>query len=211
MLNDSDHFIATNASDWHLNARVGQQASYVDEMFIYSEGYHLAAGCLVKDIIADNSVLTVDFLIYPIVFLYRHYLELQLKDILSMAHGLLSHCDDSIEGHNLGTLWKTAQPLIDQCYETAGWGAADKSQYKIVSSLIQEFSDLDPNGEAARYPRRKDGATLHFEHLPNINIRHFADVAARLGDSLQLYLDAIKYANELRLEGEAEMMWRYGP
>lgn len=45
------------------------------------DGYKMAADCLVDD--ADDSERKRNRLIYPIVFCYRHFLELSLKHVIA--------------------------------------------------------------------------------------------------------------------------------
>ncbi len=59
-----------------------------------------------------------DFLVYPIVYLYRHHVELILKAIVGIAAALLdrelTEADrKALGGHALGRLWDIARPLLN--------------------------------------------------------------------------------------------------
>ena len=54
-------------------------------------------------------------LIYPIVFLYRQYLELRLKEIINEERKLLKKSEYGYpEHHKLDKLWPTAKGIVRQ-------------------------------------------------------------------------------------------------
>src|SRR4051812_43725235 len=55
-----------------------------------------------------------DYLIFPVVFAYRHHIELALKMIMRDACALLDQDHDRLKTHKLLTLWDTAEPLLRQ-------------------------------------------------------------------------------------------------
>jgi hypothetical protein len=71
-------------SDWWHNACVGWSR---DQWMGYAEGYKLAADLLVQHVVDTRS--KQDFLVYPIVFLYRQALEVALKHLLLQGFQLL--------------------------------------------------------------------------------------------------------------------------
>lgn len=71
--------------DWSNNAVLNRMTG--EEWWVYAEGYARGAEILVRHVVDGNRDL--DFLVYPIVFLYRHHLELALKDLIRGAGDLL--------------------------------------------------------------------------------------------------------------------------
>ncbi len=63
--------------DWIQNACLNWAA---DASELYIEGYYQAALRVVENLGHDQ-----DFLVYPAIFLFRHYLELRLKHIIAMG------------------------------------------------------------------------------------------------------------------------------
>ncbi|HHS8916416.1 TPA: hypothetical protein ACTVMT_005267, partial [Escherichia coli] len=57
----------------------------------YTEGYRRAADILINHI--DESGRDQDFLVYPVLFLYRHHLELLIKQIIGLALALAEDPD----------------------------------------------------------------------------------------------------------------------
>jgi HEPN domain-containing protein len=70
---------------------------------------------------------------YPILFCYRHALELYLKSILPKAK----------KAHGLEDLWKELRPYIESRYQI--------DQVNWLGARVQEFHDLDPRSTAFRY------------------------------------------------------------
>ena len=70
-----DVVVRDDLPDWQSNACLNYMGS--DDRYAYSEGYLRAARYLIEWILATAS--DQDILVYPIIFLYRHHIELVLK------------------------------------------------------------------------------------------------------------------------------------
>lgn len=70
--------------EWYLNAQLHVTP---DKWDTYAEGYKSAGDIAVQYVVENNWYQ--DFLVYPIVFLYRHYLELRLKELYFVSSRLL--------------------------------------------------------------------------------------------------------------------------
>jgi hypothetical protein len=55
-----------------------------DQLSGYAEGYKLAADRLMQQLV--NDPVELDYLIYPLMFLYRQHLELRFKEISRAGH-----------------------------------------------------------------------------------------------------------------------------
>lgn len=77
----------TDAVDWQNNACTSG-GWIIDPWDLYADGYREAADHLVERIVEGQS-LTLDTIVYPIVFLYRQYLELRLKQLIPLSGRLL--------------------------------------------------------------------------------------------------------------------------
>jgi hypothetical protein len=78
--------------------------------------------------------------------LCRHHLELALKTAIDAARPVPPT-------HDLRQLWELAQPVMR---ESAGdrWDAAEAGHLELV---LGEFEQVDPDGQAARYPTSRKG------------------------------------------------------
>ena len=66
-----------SGTDWQANACVNG----IDDLAAYQNGYRRAALHLAEYVC--DAGRGQDFLVYPIVYLYRHHIELTLKSIIS--------------------------------------------------------------------------------------------------------------------------------
>jgi len=113
---------------------------------VFAEGYTRAASELAKDILSRTRF--PDFDAYPVVFLYRHSLELYLKNIVYKAALLMAfkHMDDIdaklYNTHNLTELSEKAAAILQRLFPD------DASLWQFSEEIVKissEFSDIDAN------------------------------------------------------------------
>jgi hypothetical protein len=120
----------------------------------YASGYLEAANLLVEKALETGQ--RTDTLIYPMAFLYRHYLELRLKEIIVQSRGLLAGQSDFKREHRLLVLWNSVRLILENV-----WPNGPTIDLNAVENVILQFHDLDSKSEAFRYPvDLKDNATL---------------------------------------------------
>ena len=150
---------------------------YKSGVFIsYSLAYREAADRLVQTLHEYSS----DTLTLPIVFLYRHYVELTLKDLVSMGnekYGKPStpYLRKILNGHRIDLLWQELKPLLQQIHPT------EKSEeIEAVEACLLEFSKVDESSMSFRYPvdKKKNPtlkSNLHLRALEYIDVHHLAE------------------------------------
>jgi hypothetical protein len=132
-------------------------------------GYKKAADELVQQALASKNIEQLDTHIFPILFLYRQFIELELKwIILVYGDGDRSAKKELIKdtGHDLMKLWKEAKPIIQE-------DASPKEQqdHDIVEDYIKQFHTLDKTSCSFRYPiTRNLDQILTGEHRINLRI-----------------------------------------
>jgi hypothetical protein len=119
----------------------------------YAAGFQRAANMIVDAALSDGQ--NPDDLFFPVAYLYRHHLELMLKDLVRLGVRLaaLEPCDDILGDHNLHQLWNRAKNLIKQV-----WPDSPDDDVRAAEHLILELHKMDPTGQAFRYFRDKTGA-----------------------------------------------------
>lgn len=147
----------------------------------HAHNYKDAADFLVDGLITQRFEMDS---IGPILFLYRHYLELSLK---AMAHQVATGDDGkkaSVKkaSHDLKSLWKI---ICDACdYQPSAPDLVG------VTELIEEWSKMDAQSFAFRYPTTKAGdPSLHPDLPPFVNIRTVAQSMTEIGNAF-LVIDA---------------------
>src|SRR4029077_16394963 len=103
-----------------------------------------------------------DFLVYPIVFLYRHHIELALKTIIQRAPHLIERPltkaeNDHLGGHRLDLLWQDFKPMAKAISEVAGWDELPSADVEGIDEHIGQLCEVDPSSCSLRYARSKKG------------------------------------------------------
>ena len=114
-----------------------------DRSWAYTNGFRRAAELLMEAEIERTYEL--DHLVYPVVFLYRHFVELSLKDVIykgSVALGKMKSYGLAPQGHNVQALWRECRSLIEERYE-----AGPDESLDTVESQIDELFNFDPDRE----------------------------------------------------------------
>jgi hypothetical protein len=139
---------STAGADWRLNAAL--MHGYGDRWLAYAIGYKRAADILVSSVAETGR--HQDVLVYPVVFLYRQYLELTLKNLIRKSRMLLDdgHANDDLDSHDLRKYWEITHKLLVRLAD----GKASRRLVR-VERLIDELCRHDPASFSFRYPVSK--------------------------------------------------------
>jgi len=178
----------------HYNAQISYPNYNDDALFRYVSGYKEAGDRLVQSLMRNSRHL--DLVVYPTVFLYRHYLELRLKQLIREGSHLLEKPFVLRKQHRLDALWYECKSLLKQIEPKV----ADQEIAELEACII-EFHTIDPLSMAFRYHvDTKDNPSLPPD-LRYINIPNLAKVMAKI-DS---FLDAVYMTISVALDRKQEM------
>jgi hypothetical protein len=163
-----------------------------------SSGYKEAFEILVKELINRQKnfiVPTYDSLIFPLIFLFRHYCETSLKEFISKAMQLFDHSDPLNLDHPFDELWNKAKGLIseiDKKYniESRVLNFDITQSLSLLDSKLIELNKVDQTSQSFRYPSDKRGNSL-LPDLVYVDIQHFYDQSKemiKVFDALQFLL-----------------------
>ncbi len=168
----------------------GYHGYKMSTFFGYALAYKKAADLLVQ----NNQRLPdifLDDLVLPIVFLYRHYVELMLKDLLiegNKKYGKFSPSEIKekiLDTHNIAYLWQKLKALL--------FALTDRSEYvEALEACLFEFSNVDDSSMSFRYPvNKKTGQPIlrsnpHLRSLQYIDVHH---LAKKMESIHQFYLE----------------------
>jgi len=132
------------------------------DLFFYARAYHHTGRKLAAA--PPQGGLSRDFEALPILFLYRHALELYLKSLLVFGTGL--HEAKGLHRPPIDTLLKSHRlsdclPELKKLSNDAGWGwaASDESlnSFKDLERCVNDLDRVDQLSYAFRYPVDKQG------------------------------------------------------
>ena len=167
-------FVFVAGEDWEMNACL----NFMHDMSHgYIEGYLLAADRLVQHV--AETGLDQDYFVYPIAFMYRQHVELQLKLIISTGRKLLTVTGGHPKHHKLHNLWQLAKAILRQTWPNA----PEPPEFKKIDNFIDQFSEIDHDSTAFRYPRQKAG-NPSLDGIRHINLRNLAECVHSFSDFL---------------------------
>lgn len=139
---------------------------------VYADGFFRAAEILVDNL---RSTYEVNAVVFPIIFLYRQYLELSFKEIIAYGRFLDESQHGTPQSHDLKGLWNEAKACINKHIENV-----DKNEVKKIEGVVLKMHALDPTSEASRYPivkkRQYADKTAAFSQGPtHINLHELAE------------------------------------
>jgi hypothetical protein len=108
----------------------------------------------------------------PVIFLFRHALELKLKFYIAGLERFLTREPTGTLGHNLPTIWTKYRSLV---VEVVPEMAAD-SRLAIAERFFNELQEDDPESTAFRYATTRSGEP-QLKSYQGINIGRFAESA----------------------------------
>jgi len=181
--------------DWSMNAYLDL---YRDPTEAYIAGYKEAGDSLVK--LATDRNGTADTLVYPIVFLYRHYIELRLKALLHDGCRLLECEYKPIFAHLLSDLWTKVRAILVEL-----WPDENQANLEAMDSLIAQYDQLDPRSTTFRYPMDFKGNHSIKLQSPRVDLKHLKDVVEAMSIILEGASGAIYmyqgHINDIQSEG----------
>ena len=190
----SDAKLFEAGPDWWNNACLNWSHSQLN---LYVAGYKEAADIIVREVMEHHR--NQDVLVFPVVFLYRHYIELQLKGIIAYLHKLLDEPAEVPAGHRIDVLWGEARSL---------WKRADlypeDASFIRATDLITELARCDEKSTTFRYPFERDGSRP-LAGISHINLRNTAERIAEVAEVLKGMSTAIDVSLDLKWEFEQDM------
>lgn len=139
-----ENILFKDGDDWENNSLLRRHTA--NQWIYYVEGYRIAAEKLIETVL--NTQTERDTLIYPIVFLYRHYIEIQLKEIIETGSKYLDKKRKQVKGHVLFPLWLEAKEIINEIWKAD----RDNENIKQSEEIIKAICAIDTKSDAFRYP-----------------------------------------------------------
>ncbi|SET02364.1 hypothetical protein SAMN04488587_2002 [Methanococcoides vulcani] len=171
----------------------------------YSIGYLEASKKLIE--VAKRDDFTYDTFGYPIFYLFYHYLELRMKDIIINGRALINENTGYPNIHDLNQLWNECKSILKKM---EGWEKYSelpddiKKDYQTMDHFIKEIAK-DGKAQSFRYPVDKKGNEFLSDNSIRVfNISSFSSVVDWLSLMLEGISTGIDESLSAKYEYEAE-------
>ena len=137
--------------------------SWLNKDWLYADGYKKAADILIEYI--KNKKVNADFLVYPIIFLYRHSIEINLKIICEKGDKLFGFhfTKNFFISHNLIKYWDECKKICINLFPKAS--NAFKNKLNNIERIIKELDKVDHKSITFRYHKDANGNPTIIEKI----------------------------------------------
>ncbi|MGH7872997.1 MAG: hypothetical protein ACREQO_12355 [Candidatus Binatia bacterium] len=149
-----------------LNACVGTNGGPYN-FGAYGEGFFEGGFQIINAI--KRGEWTIDILIYPAAFSFRHGIELYLKHMVHLFDEI-ANSGAYTTTHSLQDNWS----VFDRQAIASKIGSFDPLELSIAKDIIDDFCNIDPTGQVFRYPEDIKG-NKHLIGLGVINVEVLED------------------------------------
>ncbi len=186
------------------NTRLGLSTP---DWYRFAHGYKVAADLLVTRL--NERGAADEHACYPILFLYRHSVELSLKALLNDVGELIDWPRRDGPEHSLMRLWQTLRERLltyDRTQDSTWLARAD--------ALIRQLHEVDPGSLTFRYPVSNDGIPM-LTGGGTMSIEAFRDRMGELASvfhAISAFVSAqLDLKRELEEEEDEGLIYYYHP
>lgn len=188
--NKDDQLFRDDLRDSKFNARLNMKTG--DLQYAYAEGYRRGANAIMR--VVEVCEGDQDLLVYPIVFLRRHYVELALKMLIERSAGYLGRQlsaaeEKHLRHHDLELLWKDFRPMLEELHQKSVI-VLDVEHAQGIQAHISQLVEWDRYSFSFRYSTSTDGSPSLRSDVKLVNLRHFTERMEALAN----YLDGVNSA-----------------
>lgn len=153
-----------------------------ERLYRMKKSFKTAADLLVSQ--TEQDTCERRNLVWPIVFCYRQYIELALKDMIATyGSKVVPEIKPDWSSHGLLGLWKSYKTLIGSTLSEIN--ANDLPEVVAVEACIKEFDEVDAGSFTFRYPTDKKGNQTEIP-FDSVDLHHLRNVMQRI----YVFLDA---------------------
>jgi hypothetical protein len=152
----------------------------------YALGYFEAGSRILSSLMSDQWML--DIIIYPLVFTYRHGIELSLKD-LAVQLPLVWDEESAVRStHVLSDNWETVKTYLKREQELD----PEDTLIDQVDTILKDFLEIDQNGQVFRYPTDIYGLNHLEEEVSKINVIVFQQAMHTVSKTFEFWMDSVR-------------------
>jgi hypothetical protein len=174
--NTSKRNLRIAVTSWNYSGELSRQA--------YREGYWEAANTLVEHlerVPLKSEGWTRIGLIYPVMYLYQHYVEITIKDAVALAESFtwVGTARPKRLGHSLLDLWRELLANVKMLQGDEPACELDT----LHGGLVGKLHAIDPFGDSFRYPLNTSGKA-QFQMNLEIDLLEMREKVSRFHDAI---------------------------
>lgn len=189
MADDSERY----AKDSLFSPYSGGPYAYVEiNRALPTEAFHpYALGYLEAAITLGEAAIRLpsDLAFYPLLHLFRHGVELSLKQLA--FHAAKYHGDTGPKklDHRIEDLWHDLRPKLDSWIESRRYSLAGQPppESDEMHDIITDLVKVEPDGFPSRYPTMKNGTDIH-PKLSTVDFTKFVHAVRRSESILRTWM-----------------------
>jgi hypothetical protein len=185
------------ASPTGFNACAGSNGGTYDSQD-YALGYFEAGSIIVSSLLSDRSML--DVVIYPLVFAYRHGIELSLKDLAVHLPLVWDEESEARLTHVLSDNWESIKSYLKREQEFD----PENTLIDQVDTIIKDFLEIDETGQVFRYPTDRSGLNHLDGKVSAINVIVFQQAMGTVSKTFEFWMDSVRVLLQNKREAHAQ-------
>jgi len=167
----------------------------------FAQAFKEAGDIIIKQLSKKGNRPYPDMLFMPIAYLYRHSLELQLKQIIKLGTDLGVVEDnkklrDTLSCHNLHKLWNCVKKAVDELDSES----SSTEDFSSAEQIIQHFHFIDKSGQSLRYPKNLSEDKPANDRPKFVELKHLQEVYEGLFNLLTGIECDLKYKLDILAE-----------
>jgi hypothetical protein len=154
--------------DWLSSRNIGDS--------LLAVAFKEAGDKIIKELSRKEDYRNPDVFFMPIAYLYRHNLELKMKEITKLGIRLKLVEKDKkllliLRNHALHPLWNCVRRVIEQY-----WQHGSKDDLNAAGRIVQEFHKIDTTGQHFRYTEDQKGNKTLSQLPESVQLIHLRDI-----------------------------------
>ncbi len=169
----------------------------VDDSFV-AGAFKEAGDMVVEQLSRGETFQHADKFFMPIGFLYRHSLELKMKEVvrLGIQLGLVpdnNKTEKVLADHNLHQIWNLVKKAV-----SGNWPDNSENDTGPAERIVLEFHRIDQSGQGLRYSKDRSGRSTLNSLPKSAELTHVRDVFQAIFNFLDGCEAGLSHAVEMR-------------
>ncbi len=131
-----------------------------------------------------------DLAFYPLLHLFRHGVELALKQLAYDIAKYKGAGEGPVLDHLIAGLWRQLKPDLDEWIASRRYGGEPPPESTEFDEIMADLVRVEPTGFPSRYPTTKKGDDIH-PQLSTVDFAKFVHAVRRSESTLRKWMDQL--------------------